>query len=82
MNSGISPKKGKKGFYFGACLFILIVLVLVALAFFGRSETSVDETGALLMQKTRDSQMQAAPDSVEMPNLEGVLERLKPEEGE
>jgi hypothetical protein len=34
------------------------------------------------MQKTRDSQMQAAPDSVEMPNLEGVLERLKPEEGE
>lgn len=82
MNSGISPKKGKKVFYFGACLFILIVLVLVALAFFGRSETSVDETGALLMQKTRDSQMQAAPDSVEMPNLEGVLERLKPEEGE
>ena len=59
-----------------------IVLALVALAFFGRSETSVDETGALLMQKTRDSQMQAAPDSVEMPNLEGVLERLKPEEGE
>ena len=82
LNSGISPKKGKKVFYFGACLFILIVLVLVALAFFGRSETSVDETGALLMQKTRDSQMQAAPDSVEMPNLEGVLERLKPEEGE
>ena len=82
LNSGISPKKGKKGFYFGACLFILIVLALVALAFFGRSETSVDETGALLMQKTRDSQMQAAPDSVEMPNLEGVLERLKPEEGE
>lgn len=82
LNSGKRSKKGKKGFYFGACLFILIVLVLVALAFFGRNETSVDETGALLMQKTRDSQMQAAPDSVEMPNLEGVLERLKPEEGE
>jgi len=82
LNSGKRSKKGKKGFYFGACLFILIVLALVALVFFGRSKTSVDETGALLMQKTRDSQMQAAPDSVEMPNLEGVLERLKPEEGE
>ena len=60
----------------------MILIVLALLALFGRNESSVDETGALLMQKTRDSQMQAAPDSEEMPDMEGVLERLKPEEGE
>ena len=63
-------------------LFILILVTLASFVVFGGKGSSVDETGALLMQKTRDSQLQSAPDSVNMPDMEGVLERLKPEESE
>ena len=77
-----SSKTTKKGFYLAFVLFILILLVLVSFIFFGGKASSVDETGALLMQKTRDSQLQSAPDSVNMPDMEGVLERLKSEESE
>ena len=72
----------KKGFYLALVLFILILVTLALFVAFGGKGISVDETGALLMQKTRDSQLQSAPDSVNMPDMEGVLERLKPEESE
>ena len=77
-----SPKKRKKGFYLALGLFILILVASALFLAFGGKGPSVDETGALLMQKTRDSQLQSAPDSVNMPDMEGVLERLKPEESE
>ena len=75
-------KTRKKGFYLALVLFILILVTLALFMVFGGKGPSVDETGALLMQKTRDSQLQSAPDSVNMPDMEGVLERLKPEESE
>lgn len=75
-------KTRKKGFYLALVLFILILVTLASFVVFGGKGSSVDETGALLMQKTRDSQLQSAPDSVNMPDMEGVLERLKPEESE
>ena len=75
-------KSRKKGFYLALVLFILILVTLALFMVFGSKGSSVDETGALLMQKTRDSQLQVAPDSVNMPDMEDVLERLKPEESE
>ena len=42
---------------------------------------SVDDTGAALLQKSRSHEMEMQ-DSVKMPNLEGVLKKLEPEESE
>ena len=62
-------------------LFIFLIVVVLG-AFFvkGDDASSVDAIGEQLLQKSRNHEMESLTDSIEMPDLEGVLERIAPEE--
>jgi len=78
-------KKGKnptpKRWIFAAAVFIFLVIVALC-AFLAQGKSpSVDDTGEALLQKSRSHEMELQ-DSVKMPDLEGVLKKLEPEESE
>ena len=62
---------------------LFIFLITVALvAFFAKGDeaSSVDVIGEQLLQKSRSHEMESLTDSIKMPDLEGVLEKIAPEE--
>ena len=64
-------------------LVLFIFLITVALvAFFAKGDeaSSVDVIGEQLLQKSRSHEMESLTDSIKMPDLEGVLEKIAPEE--
>ena len=70
----------KKGLL-AAAVFIFLVIAAICV-FLARGEPpSIDETGEALLQKSRSHEM-GMPDSEKMPDLEGVLKKLSPEESE
>ena len=73
---------------FGKYLWVLVLFIfLIVVAFaalFARGDgaSSVDAIGEQLLQKSRSHEMNSLMDSVKMPDLEGVLEKISPEENE
>ena len=55
-------------------------MVLVAFFAKGDEASSVDVIGEQLLQKSRSHEMESLTDSIKMPDLEGVLEKIAPEE--
>lgn len=78
-------KKQRNSFYknwiLAAAVFIFLVITATYLFFARDKAPSVDDTGAALLQKSRSHEMELQ-DSVKMPDLEGVLKKLEPEESE
>ena len=70
----------KKGILAGA-VFIFLVIAAICVFLAGGESPSIDETGDALLQKSRSHEM-GMPDSEKMPDLEGVLKKLSPEESE
>lgn len=70
----------KKGILAGA-VFIFLVIAAICAFLAGGESPSIDETGDALLQKSRSHEM-GMPDSEKMPDLEGVLKKLSPEESE
>ena len=62
-------------------VFIFLVITAACVFLASSKPPSVDDTGAALLQKSRSHEMEMQ-DSVKMPNLEGVLKKLEPEESE
>ena len=64
-----------------AAVFIFLVITAACLFLASGKSPSVDDTGKALLQKSRSHEMELQ-DSVKMPDLEGVLKKLEPEESE
>ena len=78
---GKGQKSPLKRWIFAAGVLIFLAIA-AACVFFARSDSpSVDATGEALLQKSRSHEMEMQ-DSVKMPDLKNVLERLNPEENE
>ena len=70
-----------KRWILAAAVFIFLVIAVAGLFLASDKSPSVDDTGKALLQKSRSHEMELQ-DSVKMPNLEGVLKKLEPEESE
>jgi serine/threonine protein kinase len=70
----------KKGIL-AAAVFIFLVIAAICVFLAGGKSPSIDDTGDALLQKSRSHEM-GMPDSEKMPDLEGVLKKLSPEESE
>ena len=76
-----AKKSSLKRWILAIAVFIFLVITAACVFFASSKSPSVDDTGAALLQKSRSHEMEMQ-DSVKMPNLEGVLKKLEPEESE
>lgn len=70
-----------KRWILATAVFIFLVMAAACVFLASGKSPSVDDTGEALLQKSRSHEMELQ-DSVKMPNLEGVLKKLEPEESE